>query len=98
LWWLLFGGEGRQYRMLALLWVVPFLIFFVQGGSRSDYLTPACLPLLAAGAVVVSRWRPFARTRWLPVTTMGDRVLGVGFSLSQCRYCAVQRITCGLSA
>jgi hypothetical protein len=33
LWWLLFGREGRQYRMIALLWVVPFLIFLCRAAA-----------------------------------------------------------------
>jgi len=70
LWWCLFSGEGRRYRMIALLWAVPFVLFLVQGGSRSDYLTPALAPLLAAGAVGIERWRPYGQSVWFPSATM----------------------------
>jgi Dolichyl-phosphate-mannose-protein mannosyltransferase len=70
LWWCLFSKDGKQYRMLALLWIVPLAIFVVQGGSRSDYLTPAYPALLAGGAVAIERWRPFGRTTLVPASGM----------------------------
>ena len=70
LWWCLFSRDGKQYRMLALLWIVPFVIFIVQGGSRVDYLTPAYPALLAGGAVAIERWRPFGRTMLVPASGM----------------------------
>jgi len=76
LWWCLFSSEGKQYRMLGLLWAVPFVLFLIQGGSRPDYLTPAYPPLLAAGAVVLERSRLFARNRWVSVAAMGVLVAG----------------------
>jgi hypothetical protein len=54
LWSLLFG-TGKPYRALALIWLTPFLIFLIMGGSRPDYLTPAYPALLAAGAVAAER-------------------------------------------
>jgi hypothetical protein len=76
LWWTLFSREGKRYRMLGLLWVVPFLLFVVQGGSRPDYLTPAYPALLAAGAVAIAGWRPFARSVWAPGATVLALVAG----------------------
>lgn len=73
--WLLISPGGRLYRMLGLVWLVPFVLFLAQGGAQSHYLAPAYPALLAAGAVVIERWRPF-RTRWLPATALGVLVLG----------------------
>ena len=68
--WCLFSRDGKRYRMIALLWIVPFVLFMVQGGSSAHYLTPAAAPLLAAGAVALERWRPFARTTWVPASAV----------------------------
>jgi Dolichyl-phosphate-mannose-protein mannosyltransferase len=67
--WCLFARDGR-YRMIALLWIVPFVLLALQGGSSAHYLSPAAAPLLAAGAVALERWRPFARTAWVPASSM----------------------------
>ncbi len=80
LWWTLFSSEGKRYRMLGLLWVVPFVLFLIQGGSRPDYLTPAYPALLAGGAVAIERWRPFARSVWVPVAAVVVMAAG-GFAL-----------------
>ena len=70
LWWTMFSPEGKRYRMLGLLWAVPFVLFLVQGGSQPHYLTPAYPSLLAAGAVAIERWRPFARRAWAPMAAV----------------------------
>jgi 4-amino-4-deoxy-L-arabinose transferase-like glycosyltransferase len=55
LWFYVFSPEGRRYRLLGWLYVVPFvLLLLIQG--RSYYLGPAYPVLIAAGSVVVVRW------------------------------------------
>jgi 4-amino-4-deoxy-L-arabinose transferase-like glycosyltransferase len=47
--------EGRAYRPLGWMYVVPFLLFLVTQG-RSYYLAPAYPMLIAAGAVAWNGW------------------------------------------
>jgi hypothetical protein len=63
----LFLPEGRRYRLIGWLYVIPFLLFLVVQG-RSYYLAPAYPMLLAAGTV---SWQ-----RWLRRRTTGQARLG----------------------
>ena len=47
--------EGKRFRMIGWMFVVPFLLFLFARG-RGYYMAPACPMLLAAGAVVEERW------------------------------------------
>jgi 4-amino-4-deoxy-L-arabinose transferase-like glycosyltransferase len=50
----LFKADGKPFRMIGWMYVIPFLIYlFTQG--RSYYLAPAYPMLIAAGAVVWER-------------------------------------------
>ena len=55
LWFCFFSDEGRKYRMLGWLYVVPLALFVVMRG-RDYYLAPAYPMLYAAGAVWVEKW------------------------------------------
>ncbi len=55
LYYYFFRPEGRRYRLLGWMYVIPLLLFFVAQG-RAYYLGAAYPMLLAAGAVVWERW------------------------------------------
>jgi hypothetical protein len=55
LWYLFATAEGKRYRMLGWMYVIPLVIFFVVRG-RDHYLAPAYPMLLAAGAVWGEQW------------------------------------------
>lgn len=50
LWFCLFSRDGRRYRMLGWMYVVPLILFVVAKG-RGYYLQPAYATLYAAGVV-----------------------------------------------
>jgi hypothetical protein len=52
---LVFLVKDRRYRMVAWMYLVPFMLFFVAKG-RFYYLSPAYPMLLAMGAVAGERW------------------------------------------
>ncbi len=52
---LLFSPAGRRGRLLAWIWLVTLAILLATR-SKPYYLTPAFLPLLAAGGVAIERW------------------------------------------
>jgi hypothetical protein len=54
--WYLFGvPDGKRFRMLGWMYVIPLVALFVARG-RDYYLAPAYPMLLAAGAVWGERW------------------------------------------
>ncbi len=55
LWYLFAVPDGKRYRMLGWLYVVPLLVFLLARG-RDYYLAPAYPMLLAVGVVWVERW------------------------------------------
>jgi hypothetical protein len=55
LWYLFAAPDGRRFRLLAWMYVVPLLAFLVAKG-RDYYLAPAYPMLLAAGAVWGEQW------------------------------------------
>ena len=56
LWYLFATSNGKRYRMLGWMYVIPLAILLVAKG-RSYYLAPAYPMLLAAGAVWAEEWR-----------------------------------------
>jgi hypothetical protein len=55
LWYLFAVPDGKCYRLLSWMYVVPFLAFLAAKG-RDYYLAPAYPMLLAAGAVWGEQW------------------------------------------
>jgi Dolichyl-phosphate-mannose-protein mannosyltransferase len=55
LWYVFAMPDGKRYRILGWMYVVPLLALFVAKG-RDYYLSPAYPMLLAAGAVRGERW------------------------------------------
>jgi Dolichyl-phosphate-mannose-protein mannosyltransferase len=62
LWFCLFAQEGRNFRALAWLFLVPLVILLVAKG-RGYYLMPAYTVLYAAGGVWGERWISKLRLR-----------------------------------
>jgi hypothetical protein len=57
IWFCLFTEEGRRFRILGWMYVVPLVLFLVMRG-RDYYLAPGYPMLYAAGAVwVEKKWR-----------------------------------------
>jgi hypothetical protein len=67
-----FAHDGRRFRPLGLLYLVPLLLFVIARG-RGYYLAPAYPVLYAGGAVLLDRWManwraPVAIAGWSLVT------------------------------
>jgi hypothetical protein len=78
LWFYLFSREGRPCRLLAWLYLVPFVLLLVAQG-RSYYLGPAYPVLIAAGSVVVERW---LAARGQVVRRVGQTLVAIGLVLA----------------
>lgn len=50
-----FNSEGRQYRVLGIIYAAAFLILLINGRSKAEYLSPAYTILFAGGAVMLER-------------------------------------------
>jgi Dolichyl-phosphate-mannose-protein mannosyltransferase len=62
LWYLFAVPDGKRYRMLGWMYVIPLLALFAARG-RDYYLAPAYPMLLAAGAVWGEQWVGSLSTR-----------------------------------
>ncbi len=62
--YLFFSRESRDFRLLAWMYLAIFLLLGLFGSSRSGYLAPAYVWLMAAGGVALSGW---LRARWVLV-------------------------------
>jgi 4-amino-4-deoxy-L-arabinose transferase-like glycosyltransferase len=58
--------RSRRYRMLAWMYLVPLVLFFI-GKGRYYYVAPAYPMLIAMGSGVSERWLACTR-RWLRIT------------------------------
>jgi hypothetical protein len=56
LYWYFFKPEGRRYRLLGWMYVIPLALFLVMKG-RAYYLAPAYPMLIAAGVVFLEQRR-----------------------------------------
>ena len=51
-----FYKEGRQYRVLAIIFITVFVILAINKTSKSEYLASAFPMLFAGGAVMIGKW------------------------------------------
>ena len=68
--------EGRRFRVLAWIWITVFLLLLTSGATRSNYIAPSYVVLLAAGGVAVERFARARRWRWLPAAATGAFIVG----------------------
>ena len=77
LYYLFFNRDGKQFRILGIIFLVTFLILFVSGKSKSEYLSPAFTPLFAAGGIILERingrkvWKWFKYVVIIPLIISG---------------------------
>lgn len=82
--WLVLSREGKRYRVLAWMYVVPLLLFVFAHG-RSYYMQPAYPMLLAAGTVAVASWLTGLKARnaaWIRGAVTAVVLLALGISLA----------------
>jgi len=53
--WYLFARQGKQYRMVGIIYVSVLTLLMVSGSARSSYLAPAYPMLFASGALVLEK-------------------------------------------
>jgi hypothetical protein len=53
---LFFAPWGKPWRLFAWVWLAVCILLIANGHSRTNYLSPAYPPLLAAGGVAWERW------------------------------------------
>jgi hypothetical protein len=79
LWYIFADSNGRRYRLLGWMYLIPFVAFLLAKG-RNYYLAPAYPMLLAAGSVWAERWltslpksaaHSFRMTIWITCTIAG---------------------------
>jgi len=51
-----FNKNARIFRPLGYIWLVTFLILFINLHSKAEYIAPAFQILFAGGAVMIMKW------------------------------------------
>ena len=77
LWFFFADREGKKYRPLGWMYLVPFALLILNGHSKPEYLSAAYPMLFASGAVLFERWLAAARLRWLRPVYVGLLALGI---------------------
>jgi hypothetical protein len=63
--WCLFGRGGREWRVLAVAWLVVLAILLASPAARADYLIASYGLLFATGGVALERLSDPRAWRWL---------------------------------
>jgi hypothetical protein len=51
-----FNKNARIFRPLGYIWLVTFVILFINWHSKAEYIAPAFQILFAGGAVMIMKW------------------------------------------
>jgi 4-amino-4-deoxy-L-arabinose transferase-like glycosyltransferase len=65
IYYLFFNKEGKQFRILGIIFLVTFLILFISGKSKSEYLSAAFTPLFVAGGIILEQIDSHKLWKWL---------------------------------
>lgn len=75
----LFGGTGKRYRLLGLVYIAIFLLLVISQKSRAGYLMPAYPMLFAGGAVAIEQFVRMRSWGWLKPILIGNHVVAAAF-------------------
>lgn len=51
-----FNEEGKKLKAVIFIWLATFLILFINGHSKGEYIAAAYQILFAGGAVMIEKW------------------------------------------
>lgn len=58
-----FNEDGKKLKAVLFIWIATFLILFINGHSKGEYIAAAYQILFAGGAVMIEKWS--FRMTWL---------------------------------
>lgn len=65
LYFLFFNKDGKQFKVLGIIFLSVFLILLLNGKSKGEYLSPAYVMLFAAGGVFLEQLSIKKYLRWI---------------------------------
>jgi len=68
LYYFFINKQGRIFNMFGIIFLVTFLLLFINGHSKSEYLSPAYTPLIAAGGIQLEQLARKKSWRWIKIT------------------------------
>lgn len=81
IYFLFFNREGKMFRLAGFIYLVTFLILFINGHSKSEYLSVTLPLLFAAGGILVEKLGSFSRTSWIKFVVPAYLLLGGAFTI-----------------
>lgn len=80
-----FTGSGNKFRLIGLIFLTTFLILFLNGHSKPEYLSPTITVLFAGGGMMVEKLTEMRYARWtrtaVPVFLLVGGIIGVPAAL-----------------
>ncbi|NWF90457.1 MAG: glycosyltransferase family 39 protein [Ignavibacteriaceae bacterium] len=61
-----FDDAGKKVKAVVFIWIITFVILFINGHSKGEYIAPAYQILFAGGAVIIEKWS--VTKAWLKYT------------------------------
>lgn len=71
----LFSRDAKPFRLMGIIYVIAFLILFLNRTTKAEYLSSAYPMLFAAGGFSIERFVQGIRWRWLSPVYLG--ILGI---------------------
>jgi len=67
LYYFFMNRQGRVMNTLGIIFIVTFIILFINGHSKPEYLSPAYIPLLAAGGIQLEQLARKKYRGWIKI-------------------------------
>jgi MFS family permease len=65
IYFLFFNKEGKKFRLAGIIFLTTFLILFINGHSKSEYLSVTLPVLFAAGGIMVEKLANLSKAKWV---------------------------------
>jgi hypothetical protein len=76
LYFFFFNKEGRTFRILGIIYLVSFLILFINGKSKGEYLAAAYPMLFAGGGVIIEKFILIKKQIWIKYALPSFVIIG----------------------
>jgi len=60
-----FNKEGKKFKLAGIIFLTTFLILFINGHSKSEYLSVTLPVLFAAGGIMVQKLANLPKAKWV---------------------------------
>ena len=70
-----FSKFSRQLRSVGFIWLITFIMLFINWHSKGEYIAAAYQLLFASGAVIIERWSSGKNRGWIKYAMVSQAIL-----------------------